>query len=342
MSTLDAPARARLPVSDGRRPATGDGRPRHRAAPARRSRGRAARGVITGIERFAVHDGPGLRTVVFFKGCPLRCVWCHSPETQAARPQVMLRAERCLGCGACLDACASGAASMRPAGGPAVDRARCTVCGRCADACPTEARTVAGERVEAVALLARLERDAVFHGASGGGVTFSGGEPLRQPAFLAALLDGCRQRGLDTAVETSGYAPWAAVEVASRAGLVLFDLKLHDDARHREHTGVSNRRVLANFRRLASIHPRVRVRLPFIPGITDAPANVAAIGREAKTAGVAGVDLLPYHAAGSAKYLRLGRPYALSHLKPPTPESLAEARRLLEAIGLDVSIGGGG
>jgi pyruvate formate lyase activating enzyme len=299
----------------------------------------AATGRVFLITRFAVHDGPGIRVAVFLKGCPLRCWWCHSPESQRTGPELVFKADRCIACGTCSTACTRGAIEDR--GGIFVTkRARCTACGDCSDACPTAARSIAGRDVSVSELLAVIEQDRVFLDRSAGGVTFSGGEPTMQPAFLGAALDACHAAGLHTAVETSGCTAWRAMSAALGADLVFFDLKSADDNVHRRVTGASNRRILENFTRIAREHPAVRPRLPLVPGINDAPENLDALGDLIAAAGIRDVDLLPYHTAGKAKYERIGRPYLLDAVAPPTQEAIGAARARLERYGLRVHIGG--
>lgn len=299
----------------------------------------SATGRVFLIERFAVHDGPGIRVAVFLKGCPLRCWWCHSPESQRVEPELMFKADRCLGCGSCVDACRQQAIAV--VRGISVTRPeRCTATGDCAAICPTGAREIVGREIRLPALMAGIEKDRVFIERSGGGVTFSGGEPVMQSRFLADALAACRAAGLHTAIETSGYAPWRAMSVALRADLVLFDLKAIDDNVHRQVTGVSNRQILSNFRRLAREHPAVRPRLPLIPTINDDAVSLGAVGALVAEAGIHDVDLLPYHTAGLAKYERLGRPCKLQGLAPPTSRELTFARTRLEQCGLTVHLGG--
>jgi pyruvate formate lyase activating enzyme len=300
-------------------------------------------GRIFHIERFAIHDGPGIRVAVFFKGCPLRCLWCHSPESQSATPDFLFKADRCLRCGTCVSACPTHAIVKAEAGEALAFetlRDRCDACGECLEACPSGARSIAGYTLTVADLINEVVKDRVFFDRSGGGVTFSGGEPLMQPAFLSAAINACRERGIHTAIETSGYGSRIAIDAAARANLVLFDLKLFDDRRHRRATGVSNRIIIKNFTHLARVHPAVRVRVPLVPGINDDAANLDAIAALAASAGVTEIDLLPYHTAGSAKYARLDRPYPLSTLRPSSPEAVSAAGERLARLGATVHIGG--
>jgi len=299
----------------------------------------ASTGLVFWIARFAVHDGPGIRVTVFLKGCPLRCAWCHSPESQSPKPELLLKEDRCIVCGTCVPICTRAAIAQADAA-YATDRARCEACGDCVEACPAEARTLAGQVMTVEALVAEIAKDRTFIERSGGGVTFSGGEPLMQPEFLREAVAACRAEGWHTAVETSGYGTPPAVAAAATADLVLFDLKVYDEAEHRRMTGVSNRLILENFKRVAGWHRDVRVRVPLVPGLTDEHGNIDAIGRLARSVGVARVDLLPYHTAGLAKYDRLGRPYGLPNTAPPSVELLAATRDHLERLGLTVHVGG--
>jgi pyruvate formate lyase activating enzyme len=298
-----------------------------------------ATGVVFWIERFAVHDGPGIRVAVFLKGCPLRCAWCHSPESQSARPELLLKTDRCLLCGTCVPFCRHDAIAGDEAAFE-TDRARCDACGDCIEECPAGARAIAGRTTTVPELVAEVEKDRVFVDTSGGGVTFSGGEPLMQPEFLAEAIAACAAAGFHTAVETSGFGTRAAIAAAARADLILFDLKLYDDARHRRFTGVSNRVILDNFTYLTGRHPAVRVRVPLIPGVNDDEENLQALGSLARAGGVSQIDLLPYHTAGMAKYARLGRPYLLPDAEPISTDALRLAARRLERLGLDVHFGG--
>jgi pyruvate formate lyase activating enzyme len=298
-------------------------------------------GLIFDIKRFAIHDGPGIRTTVFFKGCPLSCAWCHNPESRSRKPEVMLRATRCVKCMRCVEVCPTGA--IVPDGDiPQVDRDRCSRCAVCAEACPTDAREIVGREVSAAEVVGELAKDRVFFDESGGGVTISGGEPLLQPEFLIALLEGCRAEGLHSVVDTTGLAPWETVaQVAERADLILYDLKLADSSRHRRWTGVENDLILDNLRRLSAAGRNVVVRIPLIPGVNDNHAELRAMGGFVATLDTAyPVDLLPYQAMGSEKYARLGMKYELSAVQPPTPDQIEGAAMLLRSCSLTVTVRG--
>jgi pyruvate formate lyase activating enzyme len=298
-------------------------------------------GVIFDIKRYAIHDGPGIRTTVFFKGCPLACRWCHNPESQSAAAEMILRAGRCIGCKACLAACARGAISWSDAG-PVTDRSKCVACGDCALACYPGAREHVGRVLSVEETMAPIERDRPFYEESGGGVTFSGGEPLAQPEFLGALLAACRAAGIHTALDTCGYAPWEVIDrIRGDVDLFLYDLKLLDDERHRELTGVSNRLILDNLRELSARGQRIVLRLPVIPGVNDDPATIDTIGAFAKSLPhLEEIDILPYNRMGIDKYARLDRPYRLAAAAPFSDETMRGIAGRLGALGLPVRVGG--
>lgn len=291
-------------------------------------------GVVFNLQRFSVHDGPGIRTTVFLKGCPLRCLWCHNPESLAFEPELAVATGRCIGCGECVAGC------PRPAG-QGVERVGCEACGRCVAACPSGARQVLGRTWTVDELMTAVLRDRDFHEMSGGGVTFSGGEPLAQPAFVVAALAACRARGVHTALDTSGYAPREVLlAAAALANLVLFDLKALDDAVHREATGVSNEPILANLRALATVHPEIWLRVPVVPGVNDDAAGIEAIGvLAAGLPGVRKVSLLPYHGTGAPKTQRLGHSPG-REFTSPSHEHMEALARLVAARGVDTTIGG--
>jgi pyruvate formate lyase activating enzyme len=286
-------------------------------------------GSVFNLQRFSLQDGPGLRTTVFMKGCPLSCLWCHNPESQAARPEILRLENRCMACGRCSEADLAGRSGRVMAEGDL-------------EACPTGALQQVGQPLEAAALVRQLLRDRVFFDESAGGVTFSGGEPLMQAPFLVEALDRLRAEGVHTALDTCGFAPWSALrEAAGLASLVLYDLKLMDDARHRAATGQSNRIILDNLEALCGIHGQIWIRVPVIPGCNDDEANLEAAARFlAPLAGIRQVDLLPYHRTGAAKFARMGRSYALDGLQSPTPQRMEALAALFRARGLATHIGG--
>lgn len=294
-------------------------------------------GIVFDVKKFAVHDGPGIRTTVFFKGCPLRCHWCHNPESQAREPEMTFRANRCIRCEACRAACARGAISWN-GDLPATARARCTLCGDCVAVCYAGAREIVGREMTVAQVMAEIERDVPFYDQSGGGVTFSGGEPLAQPDFLRALLRACQEKEIHTAVDTCGFAAWETVDsVREQVDLFLYDLKLMDDARHQQFTGVSNGLILRNLQALAGRGHDIVVRLPVIPGINDDAENVRQIGTfVAALPHLQRVELLPYHHTAAVKYEQLNKSYELSALRPPSNERMAEIAHILRGCGLPV------
>jgi len=293
------------------------------------------------IQRYSIHDGPGIRTTVFLKGCPLSCPWCHNPESHAAHPEISFLPGRCIRCGSCLEVCPHPATSGSD-GTPVINPLQCVRCGECVDACPTGARELLGRTVDVQEILKEVERDRPFYEESGGGVTFSGGEPLLQSEFLLACLRESRERGLHTAVDTSGYAPREVIlEVAAWTDLFLYDLKILDDARHRKYTGVAVAPVLENLRAIDATGAEIWLRVPLIPGINTDAANLEGLGDFAASLKRRyTVHLLPFHGMGSEKYRRLGRDHPLRSPRPLDPGILEEAAEIFRARGLRVHRGG--
>jgi pyruvate formate lyase activating enzyme len=291
-------------------------------------------GTIFDIRKYSIHDGPGIRTAVFFKGCPLDCWWCHNPEGKSFKPELLLRPSRCISCGACAEACHQEAIDSQLK----TDRERCTVSGECVAVCSAEARELTGREVSVDQVLSELESDRIFYETSNGGITFSGGEPLAQIRFLVVLLIGCKNMGLHTAVDTSGFTAWQNLEkVRPLVNLFLYDIKLMDDNRHRLWTGVSNKRILANLQMLAGAGQEVLVRIPIIPGINNDEDNLRQTGEFlAALPRVPAVQLLPYHNIAEAKYAGLGIEYRLENIRPPSEKDMQRHRGLLEAFGLQV------
>ena len=298
-----------------------------------------ASGVIFHIMRFSVHDGPGIRTAVFFKGCPLACWWCHNPESQNLEPEVLYSPDRCRLCGDCAAACPHGA--IQRTGERMTVTGDCRLCATCADACGAEVRSVAGRTMTVSEILAEIERDVVFFEESGGGVTFTGGEPFAQLDLLEALLDACRERRIHTTIETCGAAARDSVlRIGGLADLILYDLKILDPARHRQYTGAPNRNILENLEALVAAGRPVIVRIPVVPGVNDGPSDVRAACLYLAKLNLTRVELLPYHRAGTEKYRRLGREYRMEQTKTPAADAMDTIAAEMEAVGIPVKIAG--
>jgi pyruvate formate lyase activating enzyme len=298
-------------------------------------------GTIFDIKKFAIHDGPGVRTTVFFKGCPLGCWLCHNPESQAFEPELMLRDGRCDRCGDCIDVCEPIAISLNETA-VHIDRARCDLCGNCVDVCLPEAIEIAGRQVTPEEVMREIEKDFVYYDESDGGVTFSGGEPLSQADFLVDLLALCKARGIRTAVDTCGYLAHDIFRmVAANVDLFLYDLKIIEDCRHTEFTGYSNQSIHENLRWLADNERPVIVRFPLLPGINDDEENVGALAiLVSSLSNRYPVDVLPYHKAGVDKYARLDKEHRLPELDPPTEERIEQVVRQLKEYELQVTVRG--
>jgi pyruvate formate lyase activating enzyme len=303
----------------------------------------ATEGVVFNIQRYSIHDGPGIRTTVFLKGCPLRCAWCQNPESQAARPEIFFVQENCTGCGACVDACPQGAIALVEERSR-TNRDLCTGAGKCAEVCPNEARNLMGRRVTAAEVFEEILADDIFYQRSGGGATLSGGEPLVQPEFSTAVFRLCRDASIHTTLDTCGYASWETVRrVLEYVDLVLFDFKHMDSDQHQRYTGVPNELILDNARR---IHRELGIpmlaRVPVIPGYNDASENIAATARFVadELGDSIGVHLLPYHRLGEAKHERMEQPGKSIAAQPPSDERMEEIRTVFESFGLTVHLGG--
>ena len=286
-------------------------------------------GLVFNVQRFSLHDGPGLRTTVFMKGCPLHCAWCHNPESQSPHAEFVRLPQRCMRCERC---------SEEELASPVVEgRGPADV-----EACPTGALQAVGETLDAPALVARVLRDRIFFDESGGGVTFSGGEPLLQAAFVTAALARLQAEGVHTALDTCGFGRREdLLAAAAHADLVLYDLKLMDDDRHRAATGASNDVILRNLEALARVHRDIWIRIPIVPGVNDDEANLAATAAFVRLlAGVRRVDLLPYHPSGAAKFARVGLDYTLHGTPTPDAARLDALAGLFRAQGLTTTLGG--
>lgn len=291
---------------------------------------------VTRIQRFSTKDGPGIRTTVFLKGCPLRCAWCHNPETQSPEPQLLFSRQLCIGCGACTAACPTGAHQMGQAG-HSWQAAACTGCGACAEACPTGACETAAQWMTAEEILRVVLQDKPFYGSTGG-LTLSGGEPMLRPAACVSLLQSAKAAGLHTAVETCGQfdADWLP-ELAACTDLFLWDYKDSDPQRHLQYTGASNERILENLHRLDALGARIRLRCILVAGVNLNEQHLQAIVQTyTSLRGCEGVDLLPYHAYGGSKAVQLGRQDTANPDWIPTGDAVRQAAETLRAAGIPV------
>jgi pyruvate formate lyase activating enzyme len=316
--------------------------------------GKVVSGRIYDIQRFSVHDGPGIRTEVFLKGCPLRCLWCHSPESQSFHIEVGWFEVRCIGvevCGRCLEACPNealakgrvveSAVHKREVGLVNRDMSLCSHCGTCVEVCPASAFVFLGRDVTVDEVMHVVEQDRPFYRRSGGGVTISGGEPLGQPSFLRALLLACRERKLHTCLDTTGFARWEVLkDLLPLIDLVLLDIKHMDSTESVALVGVPNDLTLENARKIAAEGTALQVRIPVIPGLNDSDQNIQATSEFCVELGssLKIVQILPYHRLGTAKYERLQKEYSLKDLLPPDDARMESIRTMIESYGLRVRI----
>ncbi len=301
----------------------------------------ATTGIIFDIKKFSIHDGPGIRTTIFLKGCPLQCAWCHNPEGISPNPEIHLWEQRCIACGECAEICPNSAVTFQD-GLRLWDREICTRCGRCADICPAETVQLIGKTKNVPEIMAEVEKDIIYYDQSGGGVTFSGGEPLHQTRFLKALLQKCKKLEIHTAVDTCGLSPWENFqEIIPFTDLFLFDIKLMNTDQHKEFTGASNKSILENLVRLIADGKKVVVRVPIIPGINDNPENIAETSTFLTSVrGIKHIDILPYHRIASDKYRRMENEYSLKEIQPPSEEKMEIIASQFRTDGFTVTIGG--
>jgi len=296
-------------------------------------------GLIFNIQRYSIHDGPGIRSLVFMKGCPLNCLWCCNPESQSPSREIMVTSTKCIGCGKCIEVCPTKAAEKK---NPLEAKRLCIVCGSCVEVCPSTARQMIGQYMSVNEVMKEVEKDILFYQRSKGGVTISGGEPLMQADFVRLLLKSCQEKGIHTAIETCGFTKWENLKrVLEYVDLVLYDIKHMDTQRHKELTGVGNELILQNAKKVATLKNHMIIRVPVIPHFNDSPENMKAIAelvRDLK--GATQIHLLSYHRLGESKYNRLGKKYALKEIKPLDKESLSEQKKVIESYNLRVQIGG--
>lgn len=299
-------------------------------------------GIIFDIKKFAIHDGPGIRTTVFFKGCPLECSWCHNPEATHPEAELVWFENKCIRCGICIDTCPNDAHELLPNRSRVYHQDQCTLCGACIEVCHAEALVMEGREVTVEEVMVELRKDMPFYEDSGGGITLSGGEPTLQHKFALALLKQCQSEGLHTALDTAGQTPWRILERMLRyTDLVLFDIKHMHSASHRQHTGVPNENILANLTHIGDCGVPIEIRMPIVPGINDSRETIeSAAAFLADVKNITRVVLLSYHRLGEAKYGRLNRDaYKLEDVEPPGPDRMQEVAEWVRPYGLDVHVG---
>lgn len=292
--------------------------------------------MIFNIQKCSIHDGVGLRTLVFFKGCPLHCLWCANPESQSYDVEIMENPGKCIGCGACLKVCPHNAIQMTE-GGPQIHRSRCRGCMACVDRCYAASKYAVGREYGIEELYEEINKDSVFYSIKGGGVTFSGGEPLSHPEYLTQIARVCRERGINIAVESCGVGDFERFkEALPYIDSMFLDIKHIDSEKHRELTGRGNKVILQNIRRINEWEIPLIIRTPIIPGYNDSAENVQGIAKLLTTlSGVQSYELLPYHEFGKNKYASLGRAYALQEVTPPAEETIRRLTAIANGILMD-------
>ena len=282
-------------------------------------------GGIFNIQKFSINDGPGIRTTVFLKGCPLNCLWCHNPESKRTHPDVFFDEKKCILCGGCMQICENGC-HILDGQTHVFNRETCVSCGKCAEACVTDALEKVGKTITVEEAVREVMKDAVFYQNSGGGLTLSGGEPMAQPVFTKALLTEAKKQGLHTCMETCGFSPWERLaEIRELVDIFLYDYKLTDPVLHKKYTGVSNEKILENLRKLDEAGSAIILRCPIIPTVNDTPEHFAGIAETANSLkNVLEINIEPYHPLGNSKLTRMGKEYPLADLSFPEAKTVEE------------------
>ena len=300
-----------------------------------------AEGYIFNIQRFSIHDGPGIRTTVFFKGCPLSCWWCHNPEGQTLQRELLVFNNRCIGCGNCVKVCETNAITLKN-GKAELNRKKCNLCGKCVDNCPTRGLEFVGKLVTDVWLLKELKKDIIFFDQSGGGVTISGGEPLMQFEFLLSIVKLLNKEGIHVTVDTSGYTKWDKLsQLVPYVDLFLYDIKLINDEKHKKYIGVSNEIILKNLEKLVDEKTKIAPRIPLIPGVNDDIEDIKQFAEFLANLGFNSVNILPYHDFGREKYIRAGKDYKIKEKLNLSNEKISLIEKEFSNQRISITIGGG-
>ena len=300
------------------------------------------KGLIYDIQRFAIHDGPGIRTLVYMKGCPIKCLWCSSPHTQKPSPEILHAENNCKKCGRCVAICPSHAISLSEKDGIKINRKLCTNCGECAEICLNNALEHIGNHVTVEELFKEIRKDSPFYRRSNGGVTVGGGESTMQSYFVTAFLKRCKQSYIHTAIETCGYVKWEQLEkLLEYLDLIYLDIKHMDPIEHKHLTGVSNEIILENARKASKLCPMI-IRIPIVPGYNDSDENILNTAIFASKLGkyFKRIELLPYHKFGTQTYSKLGREYKLTDVEPPNDDQMKRLKEIVESCGIEAQIGG--
>jgi len=298
------------------------------------------KGQIFNIENYAIHDGQGIRTLVFFKGCPMRCQWCANPEGLTTQPELVFYDHLCIACGSCIDTCPNNALSFRNKY-IQIDRDRCNTCGICVENCHAEALRLNCREMTVKEVMDEIEKNIVFFKNSNGGVTLSGGEALMQLDFATEILKNCKRKGLSTAIETCGFYAFNVLKkVIDNLDYIFYDIKHMDNEKHRQFTGVGNKIILDNLLRLQNYQVNINVRIPVLPGINDDIKNITATAKMIATLPkVKFIELLPYHRFGIHKYNELDRAYTLNEMMPPDKKDLYRLKKIFDNFHLNCKIG---
>jgi pyruvate formate lyase activating enzyme len=297
--------------------------------------------LVISIQRMTIHNGPGMRTLILFKGCPLRCVWCSTPESQKLEPEIAIYPSKCIHCDQCPSVCSPRAINLR-SNTVSIDRTLCNNCGKCAQICYAEALRLVGQPMTIEELLEEVRKESIMYRHSGGGVTLSGGEPLLNYEFNREFLPALKNEGINVGIDTCGYVPWKHIEpILPHIDFFLWDIKTMNSIAHKKLTGVSNRLILNNARRISEKKVAIYIRMPLIPGYNDSEENLRATCEFARgLSSVVEFDLLPLHHLGKSRYESMDRPYSIGDIPLISDDALLNMKLIVESYGLKCTIGG--